>query len=60
MYMYIWEILRNLCNRNYESLSQKSVEPSAVCAVVIYLFTYLFNRFIPMNCPSWQTKHSVL
>ena len=52
MYMYSWEILRNLCNRNYESLSQKSVEPSAVCAVVIYLFTYLFNRFIPMNCPS--------
>lgn len=62
MYMYIWEILSNLCNRNYENppqnsaqgsnfgLSQNSVEVHApACAVVIYLFTYLFNRFIPMN-----------
>ena len=49
--MYIWEILSNLCNRNYENppqnsaqgsnfgLSQNSVEVHAPC--VLWSFTYL-------------------
>ena len=49
MYMYIEEILSNFCNRNFPQKSaQKSVPP--LCAVVIYLFTYLLGWFIPMNC----------
>ena len=53
MYMYIWEILSNLCNRNYENppqnsaqgsnfgLSQNSVEVHAPCVCCGHLPIYL-------------------
>ena len=40
MYMYIGEILRNLCNRNFPQKSAKVHAPSP-CGVVTPLFTYL-------------------
>lgn len=46
--MYIGEILSNLCNRNFPQKSAKS-PCLCLCAVVTYLFTYLFGWFIPMN-----------
>ena len=51
MYVYIGEILRNLCNRNFPQKSAGSPR-LCLCGVVISLFTYLFGWFIPMNCAS--------
>ena len=49
--MYIREFCVNCVNRQPK---QKKAHPPPVCCghFPIYLFTYLFGWFIPMNCAS--------
>ena len=51
MYMYSGKFCVNCVNR--QPKQEKSTPPPVCCGhSAIYLFTYLFSWFIPMNCAS--------